>query len=86
MSVAAGRADAGFGVHAAAARFGLDFLPLQRERYWFAVRARSVGDAPLERFRAALAGRAFKRIARGFVGYDVRGAGEVCALGTRGGA
>ncbi|MGH8736317.1 MAG: substrate-binding domain-containing protein [Burkholderiales bacterium] len=86
VSVAAGRADAGFGVHAAAARFGLEFLPLQRERYWFAVRARNVGDAPLERFRAGLAGRAFKRIARGFVGYDVSGAGEVCALGARGGA
>ena len=86
VSVAAGRADAGFGVHAAAARFGLDFLPLQRERYWFAVRLRNVGDAPLERFRAGLAGRAFKRIARGFVGYDVSGAGEVCAINAHGGA
>ena len=65
VSVAAGRADAGFGVHAAAARFGLDFIPLQRERYWFAVRARNVGDAPLERFRAALAGPASQRHARG---------------------
>jgi len=86
VSVAAGRADAGFGVHAAAARFGLEFVPLQRERYWFAVRARNVDDAPLERFRAGLAGRAFKRIARGFVGYDVSGAGEVCAIDARGGA
>jgi len=86
VSVAAGRADAGFGVHAAAARFGLEFLPLQRERYWFAVRARNVDEAPFARFRAALAGRAFNRIARGFVGYDVRGAGEVCAIDARGGA
>jgi len=86
VSVAAGRADAGFGVHAAAARFGLDFVPLQREHYWFAVRARNVGDAPLERFRAGLAGRAFKRIARGFVGYDVSGAGEVCQIDGRGAA
>jgi len=86
VSVAAGRADAGFGVHAAAARFGLDFIPLQRERYWFAARARSIGDAPLERFRSGLAGRAFKRLARGFVGYDVSGAGEVCAIDGRGAA
>ena len=86
VSVAAGRADAGFGVHAAAARFGLDFIPLQRERYWFAARARSIGDAPLERFRSGLAGRAFKRLARGFVGYDVSGAGEVCAVDARSGA
>ena len=80
VSVAAGRADAGFGVHAAAARFGLDFLPLRRERYWFAVRARVAGDPPVERFCAALAGRAFRRLAQGFVGYEVRGAGEVCGV------
>jgi len=80
VSVAAGRADAGFGVHAAAARFGLDFVPLQRERYWFAVRARAAGDLPVERFCAALAGRAFRRLAQGFVGYDVQGAGEACGI------
>jgi len=78
VSVAAGRADAGFGVHAAAARFGLDFLPLRRERYWFAVRARIAAEPAVERFRAALSGRAFQRLARGFVGYDARGAGELC--------
>ncbi len=80
VSVAAGRADAGFGVHAAAARFGLDFLPLQRERYWFAVRVRAAGDQPVERLCAALAGRAFQRLARGYVGYDARGAGELCGV------
>jgi len=82
VSVAAGRADAGFGVHAAAARFGLEFIPLRRERYWFAVRARAAGDPPVERFCAALAGRAFRRLAQGFVGYDVRGAGELCDVGV----
>jgi putative molybdopterin biosynthesis protein len=80
VSVAAGRADAGFGVHAAAARFGLEFLPLRRERYWFAVRARTTGDPPVERLCAALSGRAFQRLARGYVGYDARGAGEVCGV------
>ena len=78
VSVAAGRADAGFGVQAAAARFGLDFVPLRRERYWFAVRARAADDPPIARFRAALAGRAFRRLAHRFVGYDVRDAGELC--------
>ena len=80
VSVAAGRAQAGFGVRAAAARFGLDFLPLSRERYWFAVRARAADDPPVERFCAALAGRAFRRLAQTFVGYDVRGAGELCGV------
>jgi putative molybdopterin biosynthesis protein len=80
VSVAAGRADAGFGVRAAAARFGLEFLPLRRERYWFAVRARMAEDPALARFRDALGARAFQRIARRFVGYDTTGAGELCTL------
>jgi len=80
VSVAAGRADAGFGVRAAAARFGLEFLPLRRERYWFAVRARMAEQPALARFRDALGARAFRRIARRFVGYDTTGAGELCTL------
>lgn len=80
VSVAAGRADAGFGVHAAAARFGLAFVPLHRETYWLATRARLVDDPLLLRFRAALRGRPFLRLANGFVGYDVRGAGEVTTV------
>ncbi len=80
VSVAAGRADAGFGVHAAAARFGLDFLPLRREHYWFAVRARMVEEPALERFREALGERAFRLVARRFVGYDITGSGELCTL------
>ncbi len=81
--VAAGRADAGFGVQAAASRFGLDFIPLQRERYAFALRSRSVTDPRIVRFREALAGRAFRRIARGFAGYDTSQAGELCAIDGR---
>jgi molybdate transport repressor ModE-like protein len=35
--IAAGRADVGLGVHAAAAKFGLDFLPLADESYFLIV-------------------------------------------------
>jgi len=35
-SVAAGDADAGFGLRAAALRFGLDFVPIGTETYWLA--------------------------------------------------
>ena len=40
--VASGGADAGFGLRAAAAEYGLDFVPLLREHYYLAARARDV--------------------------------------------
>jgi putative molybdopterin biosynthesis protein len=79
-TVAAGRADAGFGVKAAATRFGLDFLPLRRERYWFAMRARDEDNAPMRAFLKELRGDALRRMARQFPGYDARAAGEVCPV------
>lgn len=79
-TVAAGRADAGFGVKAAATRFGLDFVPLRRERYWFALRARDEAHPAVGVFLDALRGKDLQRLARQFPGYDARGAGEVCAV------
>jgi putative molybdopterin biosynthesis protein len=79
-TIAAGRADAGFGVKAAAARFGLDFLQLKRERYWFALRARDEHNPAMHAFLKALRGDELRRMARQLQGYDARGAGEVCAL------
>ena len=79
-TIAAGRADAGFGVRAAAARFGLGFLPLKRERYWFALRRRERNHAGVQAFLEAVGGDALQRMARQFPGYDARGAGEVCAI------
>jgi molybdate-binding protein len=41
--IASGAADAGMGVHAVAERFGLDFLPIGHEVYYFAVRTELSG-------------------------------------------
>jgi putative molybdopterin biosynthesis protein len=79
-TIATGRADAGVGVRAAATRFGLEFIPLHRERYWLLVHQRALKEQRLEQFRAALAGPALARLARRLGGYDVTGAGEVLAL------
>ena len=76
-TVAAGGADAGFGVHAAAAELGLDFVPLVRERYWLAMRKRTLDTPAAARFLEALSGKPFARIARRFLGYDVSGCGEI---------
>jgi putative molybdopterin biosynthesis protein len=76
-TVAAGGADAGFGVQAAAVELGLDFVPVLRERYWLAMRSRTLATPAAQRLLEALSGKPLSRIARGFVGYDFQGAGEV---------
>ena len=78
-TVAAGGADVGFGVHAAAAELGLDFVPVLRERYWLAVRLRTLETPAAQRLLEALAGKPLTRIARKFPGYDLRGAGTTAA-------
>jgi putative molybdopterin biosynthesis protein len=76
-TVAAGGADAGFGVQAAAVELGLDFVPVLRERYWLAMRSRTAATPAAQRLLEAFSGKPLSRIARGFVGYDFGGAGEV---------
>lgn len=76
-TVATGRADAGFGVHAAAAQFGLDFVPVLREQYWLAFRSATLHTAPAQRLLEALSGKPLARISRKFPGYDLSGAGTV---------
>jgi putative molybdopterin biosynthesis protein len=76
-TVAAGGADAGFGVHAAAAELGLDFVPVLRERYWLAMRRLEAAKPTAQKLLEALAGKPLARIARRYAGYDFAGAGEV---------
>lgn len=79
-SVAAGRADAGIGVRAAALRFNLDFVPLAHERYWFAVQRRALREARLQAFIAALRAGSLVKLAKRLGGYDAADAGEICTL------
>ncbi len=76
-TVATGGADAGFGVQAAAAELGLDFVPVLRERYWLARRERTLAMPAAQRLLEGLSGKPLSRIARGFAGYDFSGAGQV---------
>ena len=81
-TVAAGRSDAGFGLHAAANRFGLDFVPLRRETYWLAVRQRRLESDIGRRLRDGLAGPSLRRAMRGLPGYSIRDAGAVMPIGA----
>ncbi|HSO06907.1 MAG TPA: substrate-binding domain-containing protein [Pelomicrobium sp.] len=82
-SVAAGRADVGFGIRAAAEPFGLDFVPIARERYLLAHRARAMSRRGLAQFVALLRGGDARRLIGALPGYDASGCGaelEVSAL------
>jgi len=76
-TIATGRADAGLGVRAAAARFGLDFVPLIEEHYWLAFRERTLASAPAQQLLRGLAGKQLSRLARGLPGYDLGAAGKI---------
>lgn len=76
-TVASGMADAGFGIEAAAARHGLDFVPIATEDYLLACRARQLKASPLSRLRKLMADAAFRRACAEFAGYDLTRAGRL---------
>ena len=76
-AVAAGRADAGLAIAAAARQYGLDFLPLTEERYDLVAWRRDFFDAPLQRLMSFCRRPAFAERAGELGGYDVSGFGTV---------
>ncbi|WP_417533000.1 substrate-binding domain-containing protein [Marinobacterium stanieri] len=77
--VAAGMADVGFGVQAAAAQFGLDFIPLAKEQYLMACHQRTLEQPACQLLLQQLRGDAFREAVSGLPGYDARLSGEVLA-------
>ena len=80
--VAAGRADAGFGLRAAAARLRLDFVPLATERYFLAAARRTLRSAPAQMLLRTLRSDAFSRTVKRLPGYDPARAGEDESIAT----
>ena len=70
-AVAAGRADAGFGLHADARRFRLAFVPLAVERYFFACAKSSLRRSSLQALLAALKSERFAAAVKRLPGYDL---------------
>ena len=79
-TVASGGADAGFGLRAAAAEYGLAFVPLVRERYYLAVRAKDAAKPPFIRLIDALKSAAFARRVRRLPGYYPAAAGSLTGV------
>jgi putative molybdopterin biosynthesis protein len=74
--VAAGRADAGFGLRAAAARLRLDFVLLAKERYFLAATRRTLRAAPWQSLLQVLRSDEFSAVVHRLPGYDPARAGE----------
>jgi molybdate-binding protein len=68
-TVAAGEADVGFGIQAAAAQLGLAFLPMVDERYAFACRRSDLADVRLRAFRRLIASPAVAKVVAPLPGY-----------------
>lgn len=75
--VAAGQADAAFGVQSAAAQYRLDFIPVCRERYLLACDAKATADVAIPALCEMLRSPEFAQAVAALPGYDATGAGEI---------
>lgn len=82
-TVASGHADAGFGIRAAAAQYGLGFVPIATERYCLATTKAIAESAAFGKVLALLGSRAFRKRAAALAGYDVSQSGTPVALPGR---
>jgi len=86
-TIKAGKADAGFGLQAAAAEFGLAFVPVVQESYFFACRRRSLRTDAVGAFRALLADADTRAVVARLPGYALDAPGALAELArTPGGA
>jgi putative molybdopterin biosynthesis protein len=69
-AVAAGRADAGLGIHAAARAFGLDFVPVAQEPYDLVLRAATVEEELLAPLWELLQDKDFRAEVEALGGYS----------------
>ncbi len=78
--IASNMADVGFGVETAARHFGLDFVPLMQERYFFAVCKNEWKKSPLSNVINIIQSEDFKNHVNQLGGYDATNAGQVLSL------
>jgi putative molybdopterin biosynthesis protein len=78
--IAAGMADVGFGVEAAAHQFGLDFLPLATEHYLLVCQRKSLADPSVKRLLEMIRSAPFLEAVSELPGYAPNRCGEVCSV------
>jgi molybdate-binding protein len=75
--VASGMADVSFGVQAAAHQFGLDFIRLLTEDYFFICRRSFLETEPMKRVIEIMKGREFQEAVSSLPGYVATDTGEI---------
>jgi len=79
-AIASGAADAGVGIEAAAYQFGLDFLPLAREQYYFVCLKETLESPAVIRLRELLTQGRWQDAIGSLPGYDAAACGDVVPL------
>ena len=77
LAVRGGRADAGFGIEAAAHLAGCDFLPVRQERFDLIVRKENFFFSQVQDFIALLRRNDFEEMAAALRGYDLKDSGKI---------
>jgi molybdate transport repressor ModE-like protein len=78
--IASGMADVGIGVETAARRFGLDFVPLVKERYFFAAEKTSLNISPMSDVIDILRSADFGKRIEALEGYDAGVTGHILTM------
>jgi molybdate-binding protein len=78
--VASGMADVTFGVEAAARQFGLDFIRLLTEDYFFVCKRAFLETEPMRRVIDIMKGREFQREVASLPGYVATNTGMVSTV------
>ena len=80
QAVAAGQADAGLGIEAAARARGLDFVPLVEEQYHLACLKSALNESGIKALLDLLRSRSWQDTLAGLPGYTPENSGEVLAM------
>ncbi len=83
MAVVAGRADCGLGIFAAANMLGLDFIPLEQERFDFIVPGEHWETPAIQKVVDILRDATFQDAVEALGGYNTEMTGQVMAAPTR---
>ena len=81
-TIASRHADAGFGIEAAAARYGLEFIPITRETYYLATRASLLDRLATRALLEHLRSRAWHKRLDRLPGYRAQSCGTVVNVET----
>tara|TARA_R110000787_G_scaffold187093_4_gene298857 strand:+ start:1448 stop:2515 length:1068 start_codon:yes stop_codon:yes gene_type:complete len=78
--IASGMADVGFGVETPAQRFGLNFVPLVSERYFFACKAGFLESPTMRPVLDELQSAEFRAVINALPGYDAMNSGTILRM------